>query len=619
MCEKKLIAAEVTCGFLIRGCDDSLFQVASIKSELNHLSEDYMYNIEVKTLENIDVKKLIKKQAQLTWAFKTECVVKNGVVTTVSHIAENRYRIGLASPLYLLKLQSHNRTFVNLTPIEIIEELFRSAGFLSDQYQLCISKAFARCPLVTQYNELDYDFLQRILVEHGLLYYFKHSEKQTAIVVVDDIKLIRLAHKKISLSYQAKTGLLNSDNSIYELSQRLMLTANQSTQACCRWQDNYCVIRSNCVNLALGSCVELIGVEQGKRDRFTVVAHQCLCNRQAGAQQTDSLGYLLPEGEPYSLCIQSQQHAEVMAAVIAQNNAQPPLDMHGSYPIKMLYDGDVSPQHSHQVYLSPQLQPYAGDHHTQTSYGWHLPLRATTPVVTVGIEGKLTNPIILGACASINHHSSVNNNTCSEHVWRTHTENSVILGDANNKQKILLASKDDENKIFLNASHENPTLELTSKLGNISSQAKQSLYLVSKDDMLLVAENNSSWTSQMNKYLLSEQGGLQLFANELLNLKAGNNLQFESRAQGCHLDCGGAYRHQNVKEFAWQVSGGNLQLTSVTNNIQLSVEKTLSITAGGEGNIRLNNKSASVSLTPYSILEINTRQFIVNAAQINLV
>ncbi|MCY9843458.1 type VI secretion system tip protein TssI/VgrG [Vibrio caribbeanicus] len=111
----------------------------------------------------------------------------NGSVSELRYLGTgrrfSRYQITLVPELWFLTQRQDCRIFQMKTAPEIITEVFDKAG-MSD-YRLELTAQYASKEYVLQYRESDHNFVQRLMAEHGLWYYFEHSDSNHTMVIVD--------------------------------------------------------------------------------------------------------------------------------------------------------------------------------------------------------------------------------------------------------------------------------------------------------------------------------------------------------------------------------------------------------------------------------------------------
>lgn len=96
--------------------------------------------------------------------------------------APGLYEIILTPYFTCLKKCSHSRTFVKQSLLEILSIVSSSYSQLKINYQK-LSRRYSSIDYVVQYQETDYDFMRRLLSQHGVAYYFLKNQ----MILYDDI------------------------------------------------------------------------------------------------------------------------------------------------------------------------------------------------------------------------------------------------------------------------------------------------------------------------------------------------------------------------------------------------------------------------------------------------
>lgn len=115
--------------------------------------------------------------------------VFNGYLTEIQLLESQsdheyqRYQITLRPWLWLLTLRKNSQVFQQVTLSAILTSIFNDAGF-SGNYTLGTLPSDERNYCV-QYNETDFDFVQRLLAEQGIHYYFTHNNKSHQLTLHD--------------------------------------------------------------------------------------------------------------------------------------------------------------------------------------------------------------------------------------------------------------------------------------------------------------------------------------------------------------------------------------------------------------------------------------------------
>ncbi len=158
------------------------------------LSELYYYTITFTSAEkNIDAAQLLSKPAMLTMGGGAlqqlaDCKRVHGVVTAFRRISssedQSKYQITLEPFLSLLDKQfrSH-RFFVNKSVPEVVEQVLQEHHLHDWEYEFNLKQHYPRREQINQYQESDLAFIQRLLAEVGIFYFFTLQEEAQSEVV----------------------------------------------------------------------------------------------------------------------------------------------------------------------------------------------------------------------------------------------------------------------------------------------------------------------------------------------------------------------------------------------------------------------------------------------------
>ncbi|SDC34982.1 type VI secretion system tip protein TssI/VgrG [Paraburkholderia lycopersici] len=125
----------------------------------------------------------------------------SGIVTEARLAAQlNRqyvYRLKLEPWIELARRRTDFRTFQNRTVVEIIDEVLKGNYLYS--YVKRLNGTYPKLVWQVQYGEDDFSFIQRLMEEHGIYWFFEHSKTVHRLVLVDNLG----AHKPVgSAAYQ---------------------------------------------------------------------------------------------------------------------------------------------------------------------------------------------------------------------------------------------------------------------------------------------------------------------------------------------------------------------------------------------------------------------------------
>ena len=151
------------------------------------------YSIEVEVLgvsATLKAAQLLTQEVTVTVALKVdEQPVKrhfHGLVAEFDRLgpgasSRTEYRLVLVPGIWRLGLKTDCRVFQNKTVKDIVNAVLAEHDQPAPQWG--IVPALQPMPYCTQYNETDLHFVSRLLEEHGLTYYFTHTESAHTLCI----------------------------------------------------------------------------------------------------------------------------------------------------------------------------------------------------------------------------------------------------------------------------------------------------------------------------------------------------------------------------------------------------------------------------------------------------
>ncbi len=111
----------------------------------------------------------------------------NGIVTSFELGAGdgefNEYYATLMPSMWELTLASNCRVFQDQTVLDVVKSVFSDYGLsVSDK----TAGTYSKLEYCTQYSESDFHFVSRLLQQHGINYWFEHSQDDNKIILADD-------------------------------------------------------------------------------------------------------------------------------------------------------------------------------------------------------------------------------------------------------------------------------------------------------------------------------------------------------------------------------------------------------------------------------------------------
>ncbi|RQR79222.1 type VI secretion system tip protein VgrG [Burkholderia sp. Bp9012] len=159
------------------------------------LSQGFEFNLRLASQDaNIELKKMIGQPVTITLQLSAALASSDeryfhGYVTSFSHLDNDGgfalYGATIMPWLWMLSRRRDIRIFQELTTEDILAQVFQQYGKLA-VYEFRLSKAAPNRSYCTQYKETDLDFVQRLMQEDGLYYYFEHKKGEHKLIIADN-------------------------------------------------------------------------------------------------------------------------------------------------------------------------------------------------------------------------------------------------------------------------------------------------------------------------------------------------------------------------------------------------------------------------------------------------
>ncbi|EPB2022040.1 type VI secretion system Vgr family protein [Escherichia coli] len=144
----------------------------------------------------------------------TEQKKVHGVITDFRRISgsedQAQYRIILKPFISLLDKQFRtHRFFVNKSVPEVVEQILTEHGVKGWEYEFSLKRTYPKREQINQYQESDLRFIQRLLAEVGIFYFFTlHPDAQTEVIHFGDTQAALIFDK--TLPVNSPSGMSDS-------------------------------------------------------------------------------------------------------------------------------------------------------------------------------------------------------------------------------------------------------------------------------------------------------------------------------------------------------------------------------------------------------------------------
>ncbi|MEO7424337.1 MAG: type VI secretion system tip protein TssI/VgrG [Fibrobacteria bacterium] len=429
-----------------------------------------------------------------------------GLITSFTQVPENdgvklnsTYEFILEPHLKIAGYMYQSRIFHNKTVLEIVEEVLgayfaKEKDFKIDAKYEVVGQDYAKREFTVQYNESDLDFVQRLLEDEGIFYFFNHEGDRELLILSNKKDAFKPLPFFPKLPFRPETGLhkeagehvdsmmksmkfvtgrttvkdynyrtpdtkvvgffeMEGPGEYYHFGDHMKTTDEARRLAQLRTEMFACereVYHATSVardaRPGYRFTLELADAE-GLNGEYAITRVTHHGNFQEGDGQVDAIRRSVPH---YSNSFQAIPAATqfrprlttpkpkapgiLTAKVDGQKGAYAYLDEEGRYRMKLFFDRseDKDGKASKAIRLA---QPYAG-----AGYGMHFPLHTDTEIAVGFVDGDLDRPIGLGAVPNPGKGTPVKAANKSQNMMKSHSGNSFTMEDKEGKTGVHISS-----------------------------------------------------------------------------------------------------------------------------------------------------------------------------------
>ncbi|MEJ1157591.1 type VI secretion system Vgr family protein [Prosthecomicrobium sp. N25] len=152
------------------------------------MSENFEFAIEALSKDDVDFDELIGKNCCVKYnSYDGIKRYYNGVLVEAQWTGFQHdlftFRLVLRPWFWLLTHTQDCRFFQEMTAPDIIRQVFSEAGF--SDFEMKLSRSYPEMEYCVQYRETHHAFVSRLMEEHGIYYFYRHSEDKHVMVLAD--------------------------------------------------------------------------------------------------------------------------------------------------------------------------------------------------------------------------------------------------------------------------------------------------------------------------------------------------------------------------------------------------------------------------------------------------
>jgi type VI secretion system secreted protein VgrG len=562
-------------------------------------------------------------------------VVHYGVITAFTQVPDSdgtvalnfTYEFTLEPRLRWASYTVQSRIFQNKTVPQIAEEvlsdyLIKDQDFKIDAKYEVKGQDYPKREFTVQYNESDLDFLQRLLEDEGLFYFFDHSGDREVLIITNKKEAVKPLENTPKLDFRPETGMHAEDGEYVDSLQKSMRWVSGSRTTLKDY--NYRTPETPVIGAFemegttgefyhygdhVKTADEAKRLAQVRAEMFfcqrelyrgTGIARSMHCGHRFTLEHADAEGFngdylivrvthlgemggeaagkgpaphyrntfeAIPAAVQYRPPLKTPKPKApgiLTAKVDGQKGSYAYIDEEGRYRMKLFFDRseDKDGKASKAIRLA---QPYAGE-----GYGMHFPLHTETEIAVGFVDGDLDRPIGLGAIPNPSKGSPVKAGNKHQNMIKSHSGHSITLDDKEGATGIHLATSGGHKMGFDDAAG--------SKGFSVKTSGGHSLALDDK------GQGISLHTTGGIDLKLDDKGTqvvLDTHGNTITMKDSGANINIKTASGGLSITLDG---------------GGGKIAIEASQEIKLSVGAS-SLTMGQDGTIKLAGKDVTVSGT----------------------
>lgn len=200
--------------------DAHTFKVAGFEAE-ESMSRLFRYTVEL-ACEDADLKigDLVGKAAHLKLLGDDGDVERHvhGFICRMDQGDSGKrfttYYVDLRPKVYWLTQRVNCRIFQNVSVVDIVKKVLADNKISADLYKVACNQTHEAREYCVQYRETDLDFIERLMAEEGIFYFFEHSEDKHVMVIADHESAHGAIGGEASVIFHPPTGTQSASDSV---------------------------------------------------------------------------------------------------------------------------------------------------------------------------------------------------------------------------------------------------------------------------------------------------------------------------------------------------------------------------------------------------------------------
>lgn len=484
---------------------ENTVHVMSFQGE-EHISRLFKYGIDLVSSDpELDPKDILNKKGTFVFNRGDEDPIKiNGIISYFEQRGRTPnyvfYYAELVPKMWRLGLTHQSKIYQNMDIEKLVTQVLENSGLSGQDFGFKLDGSYPELEYVVQYQETDFDFINRRLEHYGIFYFFDYEDDNEVIILTDNNDTIPAITQTEDIYYnpnkdslfetetiselrcrsQVVTGLVQLKDYNYRFPQRNLLVESQIDQDS---PGTYYEYGGHFKDSTEGESIAKVRNEEilarsevffGKSDcrlfragsKFKMGMHYreewnnpdyvLIKVLSRGTQR--GLFNLLPNPKQFTPTYENQfeaipidiqyrppritpvpRLAGIMTSKIESGagDEYADIDDQGQYRMKAPFD--LSDKGNGEASRAVRLaQPYSGP-----GFGLHFPNHADTEIVWSCIDGNVDRPLGLGTVPNPSNSSPSAKGNKAQSVIRTAGQNELTFDDTTGQENIILIGTKD--------------------------------------------------------------------------------------------------------------------------------------------------------------------------------
>jgi type VI secretion system secreted protein VgrG len=567
---------------------------------------------------------------------------------------QSRVEILLRPRLWVLSQSSDNRVFQGLSIPDIVTAVLKQHDIDSSSALWHLSQTYPALPYNVQFGETDLEYVERLLSEIGVSYWFTVKDGKDILNFADDnSKFTTLSLGDIPFIENA--GLDKPQASFNRFIKGIrtvpanvqivdfnpmtpenVIKAGDGPAANDPAHVHYgsgttgqdeAELRSRIINerhAIDGLRIEITGsvagmhpgavfsfkhprVDKYSGDYLVMSMTHTLIQQSVVEHESDfgNLAYtqhahLIPRTVPFRPALKpAQVLPTVYSARIESNGDYALLDEHGRFKVRKLYDTrDTEDVAYTEASIPMRSLSFHGGPASANTVGAAFPFRDGVEVLWASVDGDRNRPIILGSLPDPSTQSPVTSNNFGDNIIRTKSKNELLMHDIKGEEHIELKQGDYDkpfNLMRLDANSAGHAVKMACMLGAMEFYAKQTMRTEAGDSITQTHGNDRTETVENSHKLTTKNKEIHYQSATDQTHSAQDNITHKADKN---------IEHKSAAATQWRVSRNSIitvkqgdQIVKIDNgSILLQAAKAITIKGTGSGSIKIGQGGAGIEI-----------------------